>query len=271
MLAYSELKPLFSFLINEGIVTKIYHDIIIWSEGDNRYPAYRREGDDGFVYTGIDDTTTMNCYIRQTGNVEKLKSEWIGSCKKIYICRVPYRVVFFSDFEDRNFDSLYSKILKSTLYNGIELIKLVTDFKQILNDETNPRGFHFGASTFYAALDIVMKFSEGDNICPEEINCEKLPNPLTADNLPGIEIITKKSCPMPSEKIWFAINQEEVIINITPLRKTKFGDDPIASLWIENNDGEFESWDVTFVRDNPLTFIKAWLGNSHNSGYVLIK
>ena len=65
MIGYSVLNNIFNTLLNDGLVTKVYHDVIIIEEEKNRFPVFPK-GDE-FVYVGVDDSKKMNCYFRQMG------------------------------------------------------------------------------------------------------------------------------------------------------------------------------------------------------------
>lgn len=176
MTGYSTLKPLFQSLIDTGLVQKIYHSVIIREQGENRYPAYR-VGDEWY-YTGVDDTKIMGCYLRQTGDLQNGRTEQASSCQKMYITRVPYRLVFFNDHETRNHDDLQAKIMNIVFQKDIELVRFVTDKTRLAIDETALKGFNFGGNTFYAALDFILIVRLTRNNCEVEINCGEIPNPI---------------------------------------------------------------------------------------------
>lgn len=177
MLAYSELRGALDFILKSGLVTKVYQDVIILENGGNRYPAYR-VGDD-YEYIGVDDTKLLFCYVRQIGNVEKIKTEFTSSAQKTFISKVGYRFVFLNDWEKRNFDSLYSKILQITNFKNIDFRKLITDRNQLLKDESKPKAFVFGGFSFYCGLDIDLTFRMLVDECETPVDCDNMPNPLT--------------------------------------------------------------------------------------------
>jgi hypothetical protein len=176
MLGYSTLKSAIDYLLSTGIVAKVYHDVYILENLTNRYPVYD-EGDEK-IYVGVDDRQIMNCYFRQTGEANLLRSEFVGSSKKIFKARAPFRVVFFNDFEERSFDSLIEKILKLSLFENIEFARIYTDREQVRILESDRKNFTFGGKTFYIAVDVNVTFTTFSDDCNVQIDCEALPNPI---------------------------------------------------------------------------------------------
>jgi hypothetical protein len=177
MLAYSELKLVIDYILNSGLADRVFHNVSIWDGGNGeRFPAYKH-GDD-FLYVGIDDRRKMNCYIRQTGDVSKLSMDLLDSCSKSYITRIPYRFVFFNDFERRDFDYLHEWIISITLKRNIDFVRFITDAARIKQEETIVKGFIFGGTTFYCALDLMVAHRVQASNCVQPIECESLPNPF---------------------------------------------------------------------------------------------
>lgn len=176
MIAYLEVRPMLDYLLTSGLVTKIYQDVIIWENGENKYPAYK-VGDE-YYYIGVDDSKKMVCYIRQTGPIRTGKAEWNGSCSKTYESVVPYRVVFFNDWEERSFEDLQARILQSVLFRRIDLVSFINDADQLLSLETIVKNFSLGGKSFYCAIDITVKFDLKIDNCDVSISCDNLPNPL---------------------------------------------------------------------------------------------
>lgn len=176
MLGFSTLKSAIDYLLITGIVSKVYHDVYILETDKGRFPVYD-EGDEK-IYVGVDDTQIMNCYFRQTGEAIFFKSEFVGSQKKIFKARAPFRVVFFNDYEERSFDSLTDKIMKLSLFENIEFSKVYIDREQIRILEGDRKNFNFGGKTFYKAIDINVNFTTVSDDCNKQIECDALPNPI---------------------------------------------------------------------------------------------
>lgn len=160
-----------------GLVSKVYHDVIIIEEEKNRYPVFPK-GDE-YIYVGIDDSKRMSCYFRQMGEMRNVKTDHI-SCQSIYTTRVPYRMVLFNDYEKRNFDSLNAAFLQTMFQSHIDFTALITDKKRLLQDESIPKNFTFGASTYFVAIDFTLTLQLYKNTCEEVIGCDVLPNPICA-------------------------------------------------------------------------------------------
>lgn len=176
MLAYSTLNPVFVDLLDTNLVQKIYHSIIIYAEGDERFPAYRL-GDD-FIYCGQDDRQIMGCYVRQTGDFTNRTTELISSNQKMYVSRIPYRFVFFNDFEKRNHDELAAQLMNIVFQPDIEFVRYISDKTRLAQEESSLKGFNFGGSTFYAAIDVFVTVRLKRNNCEQTMNCGEIPNPI---------------------------------------------------------------------------------------------
>lgn len=177
MLGYSTIKGLIQYLLNGNIVTRVYHSVTMQDKGGKRYPAYK-VGDD-FFYVGIDDTKRMSCYLRQTGAMVVGKSEFFTGSAKAYYVTVPYRLVFFNDFEGRNFDELTAKILQGVFLPGITLIRYYNDGNELMKVETSPELFRLGGTSFYKAVDLAVSFWMKPDNCEMEVGCTNIENPIT--------------------------------------------------------------------------------------------
>lgn len=175
MIGYSILNNIFGKLLADGLVSKVYHDVIIIEEEKNRYPVFPK-GDE-FIYVGVDDSKHMSCYFRQTGEMRNVKTSYL-SCQPWYTTRVPYRMVLFNDFEKRNFDSLNAAFINTMFEAHIDFTALITDRKRLLQDESSPKNFTFGASTYFIAIDFTLTLQVYKNTCEEAIGCEAIPNPI---------------------------------------------------------------------------------------------
>lgn len=179
MIGYSILNNIFNQLLSDKLVTKVYHDVIIIEEEKNRFPVFAR-GDE-YIYVGVDDSKKMSCYFRQTGEARNVKTTFTAGCERAYFVKVPYRMVLFNDFEKRNFDSLNSAFVNTMFSQGIDFTALITDRKRLLQDESSPKNFTFGASTYFVAIDFTLSVQISRNNCEEVIiGCDKLPNPVCA-------------------------------------------------------------------------------------------
>lgn len=176
MLGYSTIKASIDYLLSTGLVKKIYHDVVLLTKDDGKkYPVYSL-GEE-FVYVGVDDSKIMNCYFRVLNAATTIKSEFVGSSKKITKARVTYRVVFFNDFEERQHTTLIEKIMKLGLYENIEFGQLITDREQLIISEAN-RLVNFNANTFYVGIDLNVSFWTIGDDCNTPLPCGSLPNPL---------------------------------------------------------------------------------------------
>ena len=203
MIGYSILNNIFNKLLADGLVSKVYHDVIIIEEEKNRYPVYPK-GDE-YIYVGVDDSKRMSCYFRQIGEMRNVRTDYI-SCQAIYTTRIPYRMVLFNDYEKRNFDSLNAAFVNTMFEAHIDFTALITDRKRLLQDESSPLNFTFGASTYFVAIDFTLTLQVYKNTCEEVIGCEVLPNPICA-------IETLAPCVNPTLLAVTEITNEQALIS----------------------------------------------------------
>lgn len=176
MLAYSTINPVLLDLLNTDLVKKIYHSVILYEEENERFPAYRI-GDD-YAYCGQDDREIMGCYLRQTGDFTNRETTQISSAEKMYVSRIPYRLVFFNDHEKRNHDDLAAKLMNIVFAQDIEFVRYISDKTRLAQEESKLKGFNFGGNTFYAAIDIFVTVRLKKTNCEQVMNCGDIPNPI---------------------------------------------------------------------------------------------
>lgn len=185
MIGFSTILNIITYLLNQKLVSKIYHSVEILNTNGQRYPVYKQ--DDEFIYIGPDDTKHMVCYIRETTGFATDKVEDIGGGKKLYKGKVGFRAVFFNDFEKRSHADLLTSLMAFTFYPNIRLKKLITNTEELLKEEAKVKDFTFGAETFYQAIDFTIQLTLHEDKCDLNIGCENLFNPITPANISSIK------------------------------------------------------------------------------------
>lgn len=176
MIGYSALNNVFNQLFDTLLVKKIYHDVFIIINKENKVPAYRSGND--WMPIGLDDRKSLYCYIRQNGDATNSRTDYLASSQKQYNLRVPYRLVFFNANEIRDFDFLTTTILNISFGQYVDLTRLITDVQQLQNIEGNITDFVLTGKAFYVALDISILIKITKDNCEAEVVCDKLPNPI---------------------------------------------------------------------------------------------
>jgi len=176
MIAFSILNNLFTDLFNKMDIQKIYTDVIILNNSDgNRFPVYA-QGEE-YIYVGIDDSKYMCCYIRQTSDLKVVKTTFEGGCKKVLQTETAYKLVIFNDYEKRNFDSLNLNLISCFYGQYIDMVALIVDEEKIIKTESKPKNFNLGPTSYFVAVDFVVKNTIYQNTCLE-INCDSNTNPI---------------------------------------------------------------------------------------------
>ncbi len=189
MISFLTLSPLFGKLLSTGIVQRIYYDVTLEKIATGTVPVYPSGGDD-LENIGQDDRQKMGCYLRQTGDAVNNKTEFVHSDQKSYRVRVPYRMVFFNDYEERNADDLQALIMQLMFDYNIEFSKMVTDKSNLVSQEGEIVGFKFGKQTFYCAIDFNAFFTLYKTNCAVQIGCKSLPNPLQPCDIAALETLS---------------------------------------------------------------------------------
>lgn len=175
----SILNPLFTRVIDTGLVKSVYHSVIL-REIDKRGISPVAKINTSFKYVGIDDTKGFFAYCRQTGPLEVLEAEPIGGCQmKRYKTQIPHRLVFYNDTEKRSHDEIIAKLTKAVIgAMNIKLNKVHSDPKTILQSESPKAVFHYRPKTFYCAIDFFVLLKIQADTCETEFTCEDLQNPF---------------------------------------------------------------------------------------------
>ncbi len=163
-------------LISTGLLDCVYHSVeLVQDDKGVKFPAYNKGAEQ--IYIGPDDAKKMFAYIRQNGATTKLEEKLIGSCSKMYKMAVPTRVVIFQDHCAEDFDKLTNKLLAIIFLKEVSFTAYNNNAFQLAKQESPAGDFAFDATTFYLAIDVVMKFWITTDNCPEE-NCIAYPNPI---------------------------------------------------------------------------------------------
>lgn len=163
-------------LIATGLVNSVYHSAeLVEDEKGIRFPAYKIGAEQ--IYIGPDDTKKMFAYIRSAGPATRAEEGREGSCSKMYRIQAPHRVVIFQDRVKENFDALISNLLSLTFLKDVTLVSYNNNSFQLGKQESPIGSFAFDATTFYLAIDILIKVWIFPNLCKDD-SCIVHPNPI---------------------------------------------------------------------------------------------
>jgi len=177
MKAYSILKNIFDNLLNTNLVNKIYHDVRIIDKKNERLPAYRNGSDWNWI--APDDSRIMLCYLRQTGSMDQYQVIRVGGCdRKKFNVRIPYRLVFFNAYEERNFDSLEAALTNCIFVDHVDLVRVINDSGTLLKQESNQANTVTDGNAFYMAIDFLVYSELTKSNCQALIDCSSIDNPI---------------------------------------------------------------------------------------------
>lgn len=162
-------------ILKTGIVNSVYHSCeLLLDKNGSVYPVYSSGGE--YKYVGVDDTKGMFAYIRDNGD-SYVKPFNISSCKNTYEASCPLKVVFFSDYENRNHNDIITKISEFTFMERVSLNKISTDKFKLSREESDIFRERFDAGTFYVSFDIIVKIILLPNTCDIDL-CKSYINPI---------------------------------------------------------------------------------------------
>lgn len=162
--------------LNDAGVSVVFHSVeLIEDDKGVKFPAYKK-GDEQY-YVGPDDTRKMFAYIRQNGAATRAREDKEGSCSKMYLMQSPCRVVIFQDHTKEDFDALTRKLLRVGFIKDVSLVSFNANAFQLAKQESPIGDFAFDATTFYLAIDVLIKFWIFPNQCLSD-ECVIFPNPI---------------------------------------------------------------------------------------------
>lgn len=179
MKGFSVLKELFKSIIGTNLVSNLYHSAKLQRLNDGSFkvvaPVNNR-----FEYVGLEDTKGFSCYCRQTGPLEVENNEKIGSeWNKRYKVRIPHKLVFFNDKEDRDHEQISGQLVKALIGTDfVSLVRVHSNTEQILAQEAPGGKFSFNEQTFYFAIDFFVVLNLQEDNCEVEFNCNGVENPF---------------------------------------------------------------------------------------------
>lgn len=177
MLGYSTLIKLFDNLLATGIMTGIYHSVMMKPLKEGSKPHAPVDG--RWIYVGVDDTKGLTCYCRQNGSADVQNVEKLGACNNNkYRFQVPHRIVIYNASEKRDHEQIIAlvsgAIMKTPL---IRLQRIVNIPEEILRSEAPTGRFEFKDNTLYFAIEFFVLLDLQTDNCEHEIKCEGVPNP----------------------------------------------------------------------------------------------
>lgn len=174
MITEQQIK-LAQLLLSTGVVSEVFHSVILYAdENGDKFPVYAKGAEQ--YYIGPDDKKGRFAYIRQTGPVMKGNEVLEGSEKKMYLLSSANRIVVFKDRETENVDSLVRKLLKPCFSDFVSLSSYQHNAFQLEKQESPIAKFAFDATTFYVAIDVVIRWWASEEDCEEP--CITYPNPI---------------------------------------------------------------------------------------------
>jgi len=162
-----------------GVGTVFHSCELIEDDKGVKFPAYKIGNEQ--YYVGPDDTRKMFAYIRSLGAATRVREDKEGSCAKMYLMQAPCRIVVFQDHTSQDFDSLIRRLLKVTFISNVSLISFNNNAFQLGKQESPIGKFAFDATTFYLAIDVLIKFWIFPNQCEDE-SCPVYPNPINCQS-----------------------------------------------------------------------------------------
>lgn len=168
-------------MIDTTIVKKVYHSVILLPGNlENATKPAAPTSNGRYEYVGVDDTKGFTTYLRQIGPAEVVTQERVGSCGGYnYKMQVPHRLVFYNDIEKRDSDELIAKLTKAVIsFPKIRLQRIITDRRDLLNQEAPAGSYKFKNSTFYAAVDFFVLLELQADTCDTVISCKGIDNPF---------------------------------------------------------------------------------------------
>lgn len=179
MIGFSPLNKLFTAVWNTGLVTKIFHSVLITKTTDGHIKPVAPVGG-SYQYVGVEDTEGFVAYCRQAGDVEILKEEPVGAGLRFYHLQVLHRLVFFNSNESRTHEDLTAQFLKAVMSvpKDVRLRKAITMPVQLLQQESPTGKYVFTPDTYYCGIEFFVLLRLQADTCPQEIKCAGLPNPF---------------------------------------------------------------------------------------------
>lgn len=181
MIGYSTLETLFTRLTDNKLISKIYHSVVFNTSTDgSRKPSAFVNG--MLTYVGPDDSKGFYSYCRQTGPGEVTKEERVGSSWKLYKVRVPFKMVFFNSFEERDHEEILRALIGIFANTDkISISRVHTIQTDILNSEVPGGSITFTQDTFYKAIDFFVLLDIQGTSCNFDIGCNNISNPFGAE------------------------------------------------------------------------------------------
>lgn len=183
MIGFSILSELFTNVLQTKFVTGVFHSVMMKPvDGGGNKPAAPIKK--RYEYVGPNDKTGFSCYCRQSGSADVTDIEKVGGCNvKRHRFEIPHRIVFFSDGEKRDHETIIAAILKAVMKtNKVRIQKLVTIPEEILRSEAPTGRFQFKETTLYFAIEFFVLLDVQADTCEAEIKCEGVPNPFCITN-----------------------------------------------------------------------------------------
>lgn len=163
-------------LLSNNLVNKVFHSVeLVEDDKGVKYPAYK-VGNEQY-YVGPDDTKQMFAYIRTNGAARVSNTTLEGSCSKMYTMNVPTRVVIFQDHNKEDFDALIRRMLVVGFLKDVDLVGYNNNSFQLGKQESQIGKFAFDSTTFYLAIDLIIKVNLRGSEC-ESDKCIVYPNPI---------------------------------------------------------------------------------------------
>lgn len=176
-------------IIKTGLVNKVFHscELVRDENGQVIYPAYKIGGE--LSYAGISDTKGLFAYIRNNGDPVGANFK-VDSCGKNYQMTAPLRVVFFSDYEKRDFETLITQLTSFSFLSKVTLVRIINDKFRLIREESPMFQHNFDGKTFYVAFDVTVSFVLLKSNC-EFDSCKTYLNPVTS--CPAVVQISSES------------------------------------------------------------------------------
>jgi len=159
----------------EGVGSVFHSCELVEDEKGVKFPAYKKGSEQ--YYVGPDDSKKMFAYIRTNGAAYTGRSDAEGSCAKMYTINAPHRIVIFQDHCAEDFDALTRRFLNVGFIKDISLSSFNNNAFQLGRQESPIGKFAFDATTFYLAIDVVIKIQLRGSECNNDI-CIIHPNPI---------------------------------------------------------------------------------------------
>lgn len=165
MLGLSTLNKVFTNVIATGLVSEVFHSVIIRDDGTGQKKP-SAPVDTKFIYVGIDDREGFHGYCRAVSPLEVYREEKIGPGNWITYYRIMNRLVFHNGIEHRSHDGLAGILTNAVLgVAGVKLNKLYTNAEDFLRQEQPTGSFSLKTGEFYIAIDFYFYAAAVKNYC----------------------------------------------------------------------------------------------------------